>query len=77
MQAIAYGFKKASGKAEIAQIPFSDFARQYQWFVKTLKVSPCKAEPTPPAAESLKKKSFEAMLHATVQLEQSFAMNSC
>lgn len=37
VQAIAYGFKKAIGKGSLSQIAFTDFARQYQWLVKTLK----------------------------------------
>ena len=38
MQAIINGFKRAIGTDYLALLSFDDFARHYQWFVKTLQV---------------------------------------
>ena len=38
MQAIINGFKRAIGTDYLALLSFDEFARHYQWFVKTLQV---------------------------------------
>ena len=39
IQAVITGFKRALGRDALVKIPFLGFAKQYQWLVKTLKVS--------------------------------------
>lgn len=38
IQAIVTGFKRALNKSALTSISFSDFAKQFQWLIKTLKV---------------------------------------
>ena len=38
IQAVVTGFKRALNKSNLTSISFSDFAKQFQWLVKTLKV---------------------------------------
>lgn len=38
IQAVVTGFKRALNKSNLTSITFSDFAKQFQWLIKTLKV---------------------------------------
>lgn len=38
IQSVIHGFKRALGRELLPSIAFGDFARQFQWFTKTLKV---------------------------------------
>jgi len=65
VQAIIYGFKKAVGADDLTQLSFTDFARHYQWLVKTLKVGhqptlPCSIKARSSRSQGQERRKFKS-----------------